>query len=247
MTSSPSTKPSFATISRLGPTQQVQNQLLTAITEGHYPPGTHLPSERELCEMFGVSRVSIREALAGLTATGLISIQQGKGAFVRAGVGDEYAGPFGLYIEMHRDELAELLRVRGALDGLAAAEAARNAGSTFRGELHRAKEDFERAVEEGASPQELTTLDVAFHMTIAESAGGSLLPNLLTELNSLLVESRHILFARPGRPQSSVSGHEAILNAIVEGDADMAQHRASEHVEKMWSWVKEFQSRKTQG
>lgn len=238
------TKSSFATVSRLGPTQQVQSQLLAAITNGEYEPGTLLPSERALCEMFGVSRVSIREALAGLAATGLIDIQQGKGAFVRPRVDDEYAGPFGLYIEMHRDELAELLRVRAALDGVAASDAASNATEEALADVKRAHEELAEAVANEASPQEITALDVAFHQTIAVAGEGTLLPNLLRELNQLLIESRHILFARPGQPQRSVADHAEILAAITSKDASSAQHRASDHVKKMWSWVEQFRSTK---
>lgn len=239
-----SAQPAFATVSRLGPTQQVQNQLLDAITSGQYPPGTLMPSERVLCELFGVSRVSIREALAGLAATGLIDIQQGKGAFVRQRIGDEYAGPFGLYIEMHRDELAELLRVRGALDGLAASEAALHAIPKARNALTKAHEVFKAAVDAKETPANLTTLDVAFHTAIASSGHGTLLPHLLNELNNLLVESRHILFSREGQPPRSVIDHEAILAAILEGDAIAAKELASTHVAKMWSWVEEFESTK---
>lgn len=237
-------KPSFVTVSRLGPTQQVQNQLLSAISSGEYPPGTLMPSERVLCELFGVSRVSIREALAGLAATGLIDIQQGKGAFVRPRVADEYAGPFGLYIEMHRDELSELLRVRGALDGLAASESAAHASAEARIALGQAHDNFKVAVDAGATPQELTALDVKFHEVIASSGHGFLLPNLLIELNKLLVESRHILFAREGQPQRSVADHAVILQAILDGNSTKAQQCASRHVEKMWSWVEEFHSSK---
>lgn len=243
----PSTKPgspSFEAVSRLGPTQQVQNQLLDAINSGSYPPGSLLPSERVLCEMFGVSRVSVREALAGLAATGLIDVRQGKGAFVRQGVGDEYAGPFGLYIEAHRDELAELLRVRGALDGIAAADAATNSDDSAKEIIKTKHEEFERAVDDDLSPQELTALDVAFHQTIADSGSGTLLPNLLRELNNLLVESRHILFARPGQPKRSLADHAGLLQAILDGDAREAQTRATAHVEKMWSWVETFESSK---
>src|SRR5690606_3592073 len=234
----------FEAISRLGPTQQVQTKLLEAINSGIYPPGSMLPSERVLCETFGVSRVSVREALAGLAATGLIDIQQGKGTFVRKRVADEYAGPFGLYIEAHRDELAELLQVRGALDGLAAAGAAQHADDEAREGIRAKHEAFARAVEEDASPQELTVLDIAFHQSIADAGQASLLPNLLRELNNLLVESRHIMFARSGQPKRSLADHEEILRYILDNEPQKAQRKATSHVEKMWSWVKTFESTK---
>lgn len=243
MSDSP-TKHRFATVTRLGPTQQVQSQLLSAITSGHYEPGSLLPSERELCEMFGVSRVSVREALAGLAATGLIEIQQGKGVFVRPRVDDEFAGPFALYIEMHRDQLTELLQVRGALDGLAASQAALHCDDAARERIQHAFDAFRDEAQGDADPQALTELDVAFHRAIADAGKGTLLPQLLTELNQLLIESRHILFARPGQPERSVSDHEEILEAIIAADEVSARHRASDHVQKMWSWVSGFTSSK---
>lgn len=237
-------KNSFSAVSRLSPTHQVQSQLFAAIQKGEYPPGTILPSERRLCEMFGVSRVSIREALAGLSATGLIDIQQGKGAFVRQPVKDEFSGPFGLYIERHKGELAELLRIRGALDGMAASDAAEYATKAQVAKVEKAHIAFAEAVENDASPQELATLDIALHHSIAACGKGTLLPTLLEELNSLLVESRHILFAREGQPQRSVADHEQILAHIKAKDAAAAQQMAIDHVNKMWSWIQDFTSTK---
>jgi DNA-binding FadR family transcriptional regulator len=223
----------------------VQSQLFAAIANGEYPPGALLPSERVLCEMFQISRVSIREALAGLAATGVVEIQQGKGAFVRPSVADEYAGPFGLYIERHRDELADLLQIRGALDGLAASRAADDPSKQVRDQISKACQAFAHAVDGKESPQQLTQLDVEFHEAIAACSGSRLLSDLLHELNSLLVESRHILFARPDQPSRSMKDHQGILDAILARDASTAQHRATAHVDKMWTWVRDFRSRRT--
>lgn len=229
----------FSTVSRVSPTQQVQNQLLAAIERGEFPPGGKLPSERVLCETFGVSRVSVREALAGLTATGLIEVSQGRGAFVRQRVSEGYLGPFGKYIETHRDELAELLMVRGALDGLAAATAAQTIDDEGRAALQAAHEAFARAVEQEASPPELAELDVDFHQRIAAAAHGELLPKLIAQLHSLLVESRHILFSRAGQPSRSLADHQEILDAILSGDHDTAKELATRHAAKMQDWAEQ--------
>lgn len=233
---------SLSAVSRVSPTQQVQHQLLSAINGGEYPPGSKLPSERMLCEAFGVSRVSVREALAGLVATGLIEVRQGQGAFVRSRVNGKYAGPFGLYIAANRGELAELLNVRGALDGLAAAQATQQLTDEGRAAIESSHLAFAEAAGSGATPQALSELDVAFHQAIAAASGGELLPQLLQQLNSLLVESRHILFAREGQPMRSLEGHQAILDAIVSGDVDSAQRLATEHPAKMRAWVEEFEA-----
>lgn len=63
--------------------QQVCSALRQWIAQGHYPPQSRLEPEKELCEMFGVSRITVRKALQMLAAEGLVKSVQGKGTFVQ--------------------------------------------------------------------------------------------------------------------------------------------------------------------
>lgn len=225
-------------VQHVSPTQQVREQLLTAIERGDFAPGAMLPSERALCATFGVSRVSVREAIAGLEAMGLITVQQGRGAFVREGVAGRYGGPFGKYLQLHRAELVELLKVRGALDELTAEEAALHGSAADLAKVVEACQRFSTAVE--TNPQDLAKLaefDVAFHMSIAEAAGGELLPKLVRELNELLEESRRITLGLSGQPLRSAQQHQAIADAILNGDAAAARRAANLHVAAVRLWL----------
>ncbi|MGH3292619.1 MAG: FadR/GntR family transcriptional regulator [Trebonia sp.] len=225
-------------VQHVSPTQQVREQLLAAIESGDFAPGSLLPSERVLCATFGVSRVSVREAIAGLEAMGLVTVQHGRGAFVRDRVATRYAGPFGRYLQLHRAELLELLKVRGALDELAAEDAALHANADGLSRVAEASRQFREAAE--AKPLDLSRLaelDVAFHVAIAEAGGGELLPKLLRELNGVLDESRHLTLGLPGQAQRSVQQHQTIVNAIVAGDARPARRAASRHVSAVSMWV----------
>ncbi|MEN2448155.1 GntR family transcriptional regulator, partial [Bacillus sp. JR_15] len=62
--------------------QIIARKLLTMIENGEFPPGSKLPTEMELTEQFGVSRVPIREALSMLRAAGVIYSRQGGGSYV---------------------------------------------------------------------------------------------------------------------------------------------------------------------
>lgn len=229
----------FTAVTRVSPTQQVREQLTAAIERGEYVPGTLLPSERRLCEAFGVSRVSVREALAGLEAMGMITVQHGRGAFVRLGAKDRFA-PFGAYIQLHRSEIVDLLKIRAALDGLAAEGAAERWTGTDPQGVASAHEAFVKAVQEGGSPESLVPLDMAFHLAIANSAGSQLLPGLLKDLNGILEESRHISFTREGQPQSSAKQHQAIAEAIRAKDAPAARRAAAKHVQGIAEWLEAF-------
>lgn len=64
-------------------TEIAQNELRQAITGGTFRPGSQLPTEAELCEMLGVSRTVVREALRVLEDEGLVARRHGIGTFVR--------------------------------------------------------------------------------------------------------------------------------------------------------------------
>lgn len=61
----------------------IASQIEASILRKEYLPGSKLPPETELAEIFGVSRTSVREALQILSMHGLISIEKGRGIFVR--------------------------------------------------------------------------------------------------------------------------------------------------------------------
>jgi GntR family transcriptional repressor for pyruvate dehydrogenase complex len=229
---------SFTSVRRVGPTQQVREQLVAAIQSGEYLPGSALPSERVLCETFGVSRVSVREAIAGLESTGLVRVEHGRGAFVRDSANNAYIGPFIKYLEMHRDELIELLKVRGALDELAAVEATQHLTAATKKELQAAADVFKDAVEaEGHDFKALAELDIAFHLQIASSSSGDLLHQLLAELNDIFRESRLITLSRPGQLEQSVEEHQAIVDAILNGDPDAARRAVATHLAGVREWL----------
>lgn len=226
-------------VRRESPTQQVREQLLLAIEAGDYTRGELLPSERVLCETFGVSRVSVREAIAGLEALGLVTVQHGKGAFVSGPLRDQLSGPFQRYLDAHREELLELLNVRGALDELAAAEAAHHAGTPALGVVQKAHQEFRR---EASAPEvdlaQLAVLDTQFHVAIAGASHNQLLHKLLADLHNAMQDSRRMTLARTERqPQMSVTQHQAILDAIMAGDAKRARQEANRHLSGLRSWL----------
>jgi GntR family transcriptional repressor for pyruvate dehydrogenase complex len=231
--------PRLRPVRRESPTEQVREQLLKAIEAGDYAQGDLLPSERVLCETFGVSRVSVREAIAGLEAIGLVTVQHGKGAFVSGSPSEQVSGSFQRYLSTHREELLDLLNVRGALDELAAAEAAANARASSVAEIVKAQRAFKRqATLAQLDYSALADLDVRFHLSIAEASGSQLLYNLLADLHGAMQDSRRMTLARSERqPQLSVVQHGTIVDAIVSRDQKRARREAERHLAGIRSWV----------
>jgi DNA-binding FadR family transcriptional regulator len=209
---------------------QVRDELEGAIGRGDYEPGDRLPSERQLSEMFGVSRVSVREAIRSLEALGLVEVRQGRATLV-VDASERSQSYLARWLELHRDEVLELLFVRGALDELAAASAAASRDSDA---LARVKEAHAAFATLAGSPDatldDLTTLDTAFHSAIAEASGVQLLTDLLRELHLQLADSRRVGFQARGRPKRSAREHAAILEAIERHDETQARRAAARHI-----------------
>jgi DNA-binding FadR family transcriptional regulator len=223
---------SFKNVSSTGRSHAVKEQILEAITNGEYAPGDKLPSESELGTSLGVSRVSVREALRSLEAVGLVEIHHGRGSFVAMGPRGRYQSPFAGWLQVHRDEVLDLMKVRGALDELAAAEAATKADEPALAAIEEAQERFRVAARNpAAAMDELIDSDVAFHVAIARASGSSLLLDLLEELNKLFEQSRNALFSLDQRASRSVREHDAIVKAIRSGSGTKARSTAARHLE----------------
>jgi DNA-binding FadR family transcriptional regulator len=221
----------FTSIKAVNRSAEVKTQLRKAIESGDYKPGEQLPSERELGEMFGVSRVSVREAIRGLEAVGLVEVFQGRGCFVSRGPVDRYPRTLLSWLQLHGPEVIELIKVRAALDALAAAEAAVNGTEEHFARMRELGEAFAEAAKRTPLPlEELVEHDVALHLTIADASGGTLLRELLGNLNQHLTESRLLTFALPGRIDESLRGHTAIIDAICARDAAAARAAADQHM-----------------
>jgi DNA-binding FadR family transcriptional regulator len=217
------------TIKRTQRSEEIRRQIEAAIMNGDFAPGERLPSERELVETFGVSRVSVREAIRSLEALGFLRVHQGRGAFVtdrRSGLGE----PMARWLDLHRDEVLELLGVRGALDEYAAQLAVENFDPDKVQDIVTAHEAFVAVVADAAAATDLVPLDIDFHIAIADASGNRLLYDLLSDLHSYLAESRYLALVPEGRPQRSAAEHALIIEAIQARDAAMARLATSRHI-----------------
>lgn len=70
-------------IQKVNVVEEIFDQLQSMLIEGTWKPGDKIPSENELSETFGVSRMTIRQALQKMKALGLIETRSGSGSFVR--------------------------------------------------------------------------------------------------------------------------------------------------------------------
>lgn len=209
---------------------QVRDQLTTAIRSGVYPVGSKLPPERELVDMFGVSRVSLREGIRSLEAIGLVEVRHGNGCFV-TDPARRPANDLIKWLVEHRGEVLDMLMVRGALDAVAAEQAARRRDPEAIVVATRAHEAFVAATYEPLRDLDrIAELDIAFHLAVATASGSSLLIDLLGELHQHLNQARRAAFEFESRLDGSRREHQAILDAIVAGDEEAARATVTAHI-----------------
>src|SRR5258706_11617587 len=103
------TRPRFEPIERQTVSEGIRDALLESIRSGALPPGSRLPSERSLCEEFGVARTSVREAIQGLVSLGAIVKRANRPYVAEQLPGMQLAGRDDR--KRHLEELVEVRRI----------------------------------------------------------------------------------------------------------------------------------------
>lgn len=208
--------------------EQVALQLAEMIGERRWKPGDRLPPEVELCEVLGVGRSTLREALKSLAFVGMVRMRAGDGTYVSE-------PPHRLLDRMltkgllkTEKDLADVCETRMILETEVAALAAergtpehidalRALAAKGREVLHSDKKDYTKA-------------DLDFHLGVANCSENRLLPRLLTDIRSVLAEWIAKSQELPGLRENAQEQHERILERIAVHDAEGAREEMRAHL-----------------
>lgn len=210
---------------------QIADQIRTSILAGEFTPGDKLPPERELAEMFGVSRPSVREALNMLAAAGLVMSYQGGGTVVMSLVETVAGNPLTELIRFQQERALDVIEVRKGMESWTAFYAAQRA---LPEDLRRLEEivDGMRGNLEGLKQSE--DLDANFHIVIARATHNIVWLHLMQSLYDAMKEfqqsvwravyitseDHHLLFRH----------HRNILERIMARDPAGARDAMIEHL-----------------
>ena len=192
----------------------VEEKLRTAIAIGRFKPGQRL-IERELCELTGVGRTSIREALRQLEAEGLVTTIPHRGPAVST---------------MSVEEARQLYAVRALLEGHAGREFARRRLPEDLRSLDAAVHRFERAAASD-DRSELIAAKTEFYAALTRGGGNMLVEQMLTTMHNRITLLRLTSMTSSGRLQNSVAEIKAIHEAIRDGDENRAEALCVKHIE----------------
>lgn len=206
-------------------------QLMQKIASGVYSEGDQLPTEKELCQLFDVSRPVVREALMRLQAEGLVVARQGAGTFVKS------RPPRKLVELAPVVELSGFLRcyeVRIALEGQSARLAASRRSEARLKEIGAALATMKAAFAAGSS---IRGADFAFHRAIAVASGNDLFPGMLDSLEPLMAGGMDLSLAMTGEGTAEfarrvIDEHERIYEAIANAEPDSAEIAMRFHIDQ---------------
>lgn len=209
---------------------RVSSQIEAWIRERGLAPGVQLPTEKVLCERFGVSRAVIREAISRLKAEGCVETRQGLGAFVAAIPGE---GSFRLLREPEPgvDDAADIFELRCMVESGAAELAAVRRTDEDLARIGRALDEMEQALTGGTGG---AAADDTFHLAIAAASGNRQLERFLAYVGRQFSDSRLPTWNedghRAGRAAEAQAEHRRIFDAIRRADAGDAGVAARAHL-----------------
>lgn len=199
-------------------------ELKRRIVEGDVPPGTFL-SERQLAEMFDMSKSPVRTAIERLNAEGYLIVSPQQGIVVA---------------ELSVEEIIDHFEIRIALECYVTGRLA----GELREEQIAALEANLADQRRSSAEDDLTTyrrLDNAFHMLLASSLNNQEITRVMQRQGEKLFRIvTRVIERRRERMQSSTREHAAILEAIRDGNAELAAERMKEHL----AWGKTFLTRR---
>lgn len=207
----------------------VVDQVQHLIAVGHLESGDRLPKENELVEQLGVSRTVLREALSRLEATGLVTIQRGRGMFVADASGvASCARLIQNAMTLTGKDLAQFMEFRRIIECQAARRAAELARPEELAELeslcltmNHPDLDFMESVR----------LDFQFHLRIVKMSGNQLMVSALGVIQEFIMTTMVKSTPNPRDHERSRNVHKQMIDAIRTGNPDVAETAARAHMD----------------
>ena len=218
-----------------GTARRVVRQIERLVLSETLRPGDRLPPEQEMARALGVSRSSVREALAILAQAGLIDRRKGMGTYVRQLPREQVLSALVEAAQTDAAFFADLLVVREALEGKAAELAAVRA---TREELAIIDDAADRLLRCGRQEQQALEADIEFHLAVAAASGNAVLFRIIREVGGQLAYLRRRTLQIPGRLEQAVREHRQIAEAIRSGDPLRARQAVSDHLSNVQMLVR---------
>jgi GntR family transcriptional repressor for pyruvate dehydrogenase complex len=210
---------------------QIAEQIRNSIMSGEFAPGDRLPPERELAEMFGVSRPSVREALNILGASGLVEALQGGGTTVKSLMEQGSGNSLSDMIRVEQERALDVIEVRKCMESWTAYFAAKRA---LPEDLRRMEEIIDGMRQNLETLQPSEDLDANFHVVVARATHNIVWLHLMQNIFDAMKEFQRgvwrAVYLTEEDQKQLFSHHQGVYQAINNRDAEQARILMLEHL-----------------
>ena len=206
---------------------QIAEKILSMIRDKKLKPGDMLPPERELAEMMGVSRPTLRGALRALSIMNIIENRQGSGTYVTALEPEQVIEHLDVIFSVNNHSVSELFEARRVIEVGLAGIAASKINEEQSKELLALCEKSRDLIND---TEGFMQCDLDLHDRIMEIADNSFLSLFMKSVNKLNLYSRILTNEVVEIREKTVKAHLEIVEAIVSHDVNAARLAMQSHL-----------------
>jgi GntR family transcriptional regulator, transcriptional repressor for pyruvate dehydrogenase complex len=226
-------------IERVKLSEEILSRLKEMIKAGKFGYGDKLPVEKRLAEIFGVSRTTVREAMAVLEAEGWVTTKRGGGSYVKRVQGQDPIEPLNIMMGNSSKGLLELMELRRILEGEVAMMAASRASSEDIAAIRQALRNMSQDIAQG---KDTAAADFSFHHCLAKATQNQTILSVISSLHDLYYQTVHTNrwhWAKPNDYGRVLAEHEAIIKAVEKRRGNAAKKAMEIHLENTYRLVEE--------
>ncbi len=221
-------------IKRPSVSEQVCDQMKEHLFEGRWKPGEKIPTENELARSFGVSRLTIREALLRLSSLGFLESRFGAGTYVREITPGLNLSPLIPVAYLDRKSILDVVEYRLVMEVKTAGLAARRATPEDIAVLEENWAAMDRAK---GDPRRFAEVDLGFHLELAKITRNSLLIETQNIIRSIL--SQAMFEAIRQRGTQGLRYHRMLIEAIRKNDEAETMRLMEEHINNVYNTMRD--------
>ncbi|MGF6947820.1 GntR family transcriptional repressor for pyruvate dehydrogenase complex [Neobacillus sp. B4I6] len=213
----------------------VYNQILSEIRSGSFKIGDKLPAERDLCEQFGVSRTSIRQALSALELNGNIYSRQGEGVYVKSNQIALDRSKSAIFFNSITPE--DIVEVRMNIEPLIVKFAALRATDK---DIEELRSTIKQMEEESRTGVYVPETDEKFHCGIAKASHNDLFINIMAAICNAMKQQEMSNFisdrivTRPDYRDVNFKDHQLLIKAIEDRNEKEAIEIMTNHMKNLY-------------
>lgn len=221
-------------IQKINVVEQVFEQMQGLLIEGTWKPGDKLPSENELSDSFGVSRMTIRQAMQKLKALGMIETRTGSGSYVRELSPEDSLNELIPLLYVGKPSQIQVFQFREMIESESVRIAATAADEKSLNQLEEMLGKMKKASEED-NLKAFSNYDLKYHMIIVKLTDNPMIIKAYDILKNVLTESM-ISVIEKMKYKPALGFHRRILDAMEDRDATLAEKLMREHIRQNYAY-----------